>query len=122
MLINKCYKNYSVQNCWSPLTVTIGARDQDRTNFACGMVGDQRKEVIHRRPKRSWKRREGRKEGQGESVMCGTASDGEGSVGHEADFVDATADTEVDMRLHLEVDWRPDSPRDHVGTVSGAVD
>ena len=46
VLINKCYKNYSVQNCWSPLTVTIGARDQDQTNFACGTVGDQRKEVI----------------------------------------------------------------------------
>ena len=45
--------------------------------------------------------------------MSGTASDGEGSVGHEAAFVDA----EVDMRLPLEVDWRPDSPRDHVGTI-----
>ena len=54
--------------------------------------------------------------------MSGTASDGEGSVGHEADFVDATADTEVDMRLPLEVDWRPDSPREHVWTTSGAAD
>ena len=27
-----------------------------------------------------------------------------GSVGHEADFIDATADTEVDLRLPLEVD------------------
>ena len=53
--------------------------------------------------------------------MSGTASDGEGSFGHEADFVDATADTEVDMRLPLE-DWRPDLPREHVGTTSGAAD
>ena len=50
--------------------------------------------------------------------MSATASDGEGSVGHEADFVDATADMEVDM----EVDWRPDLPCEHVGTTSGAAD
>ena len=54
--------------------------------------------------------------------MSRTASSGEGSVGHEADFVDAAADTEVDMHLPLEVDWRPDSPWKHVGTTSGAAD
>ena len=40
--------------------------------------------------------------------MSGDYSDGEGSVRHEADFVDATADTEVDLRLPLEVDMQPD--------------
>ena len=38
--------------------------------------------------------------------MAGRFSDDEYSVGHEADFVDASADTEVDVRLPLEVDLR----------------
>ena len=49
-------------------------------------------------------------------------SDGEGSVGHEADFVDATADTEVDLRLPLEVDMKPVQLQEDVPAYSGAVD
>ena len=60
--------------------------------------------------KRSQKRREGRLE----SEMSGDYSDGEGSVRHEADFVDMTADTEV--RLPLEVDMKQDQPREDVPT------
>ena len=54
--------------------------------------------------------------------MSGDYSDGQGSGGHEADFVDATADTEVDLRLLLEVDMLPDEPREDVPAYSGAVD
>ena len=54
--------------------------------------------------------------------MSGDYSDGEGSVGHEADFVDATADMEVDLCLPLEVDMPPDQLRNYVPTYSGAVD
>ena len=39
--------------------------------------------------------------------MSGDYSDG--GVGHKADFVDATADTEFDMSLPLEVDMQPGS-------------
>ena len=42
--------------------------------------------------------------------MSGT--DGEGSVGPDADFVDATAETEVELRLPLEVDMKPDQHRE----------
>ena len=53
--------------------------------------------------------------------MSGTASDGEGSVGHEADFEnDATADTEVDMRFTfgggLEAGFAPGSCRNNLGS------
>ena len=54
--------------------------------------------------------------------MSGDYSDGEGCVRHEADFVDATADMEVDLCLPLEVDMPPDQLRDYVPTYSGAVD
>ena len=42
--------------------------------------------------------------------MSGDHSDGEGSVGHEAEFVDTTGDREVELRLPLEVDMDPDRP------------
>ena len=54
--------------------------------------------------------------------MSGDYSDGEGSVGHDTDFVDATADMERDLRLPLEVDMKQDQPREDVHTYSGAVD
>ena len=54
--------------------------------------------------------------------MSGDYSDGEGSVGPDADFVDATAETEVELRLPLEVDMKPDQHREDVPTYSGAVD
>ena len=50
--------------------------------------------------------------------MSGDYSDGEGSVGHEADFVD----TEVDLHLPPEVDMKPDQLREDVPAYSGAVD
>ena len=53
--------------------------------------------------------------------MSGDYSDGEGSGGHEGNFVDATADTEVDL-MPLEVDMQPDEPRKNVPAYSGAVD
>ena len=37
--------------------------------------------------------------------MTGRFSDDEYNVGHEADFVDALAHTELVVRLPLEVDW-----------------
>ena len=52
------------------------------------------------RQRRSLDRREEKsEEGRLEPEMSGAYSDGEGSVGPDADFVDATADTEVDLRL-----------------------
>ena len=54
--------------------------------------------------------------------MSGDYSDGEGSVGHEADLVDATADTEVDLHLPLEVYMPLDQLREDVPTFSSAVD
>ena len=38
--------------------------------------------------------------------MAGRLSDDGCSVGHEGDFVDASADMELDVRLPLEVDRR----------------
>ena len=61
-------------------------------------------------------------EGRLESAMSGDYSDGEGSVGHEADFVDAAADTEVDLRLPLEVDMQPDQLWLDVPAYLGAID
>ena len=51
--------------------------------------------------------------------MSDDYSDGEGSVGHKADFVDATADTEVDLRLPLKVDKQPDKLWEDVPAYSG---
>ena len=53
--------------------------------------------------------------------MSGDYSDGEGSVKPDADFVDATADTEVEVRLPLEVDLEQDQSREDVRTYSGAA-
>ena len=79
-------------------------------------MGDQQEEVVEDRREVG---REYKADEKGRD-MSGTASEGEGSVGHEADFVDSTANTDVDVRVPLEVDWRPDSPRGHVGATSGA--
>ena len=54
--------------------------------------------------------------------MSGDYTDGEGSVGPDADFVDVTIETEVELRLPLEVDMKPDQPCEDVPTYSGAVD
>ena len=54
--------------------------------------------------------------------MSDDHSDGEGSVGHEADFVDTTGDMEVELRLPLEVDMEPGQPREDIRAHSGAVD
>ena len=53
--------------------------------------------------------------------MSDNHSDGEGSVGHEADFVDTTGDMEVELRLPLEVDMEQDQPRKDIQAHSGAV-
>ena len=63
------------------------------------------------------KRREDRK-----PVMSGDYSDGEGSVGPDAEFVDVTVETEVELRLPMEVDMKPDQPREDVPTFPGDVD
>ena len=59
--------------------------------------------------------------------MANHFSDDHCSVGHEVDFVDASADTEVDVRLPLEVDRRLDPLQKDVRTSpevadEGAVD
>ena len=54
--------------------------------------------------------------------MSGDYSDGEDSGGHKAYFVDATANTEVDLHLPLEVDMQPDKPREDAPAYSGADD
>ena len=54
--------------------------------------------------------------------MSDDYSDGKGSVGPDADFVDTTAETEVELRLPLEVDMKPDQPHEDIPTYSGAVD
>ena len=46
--------------------------------------------------------------------MSGDHSDDEGSVTHEAAFADASMDMEVDLRLPLEVDMKPDQFREDV--------
>ena len=53
--------------------------------------------------------------------MFGNHSDGDGSVRHEAKFVDTTGDMEMELRLPLEVDMDPDRPREDIRTHSGAV-
>ena len=54
--------------------------------------------------------------------MSDDHSGGEGSVGHEADFVDMTENMEVELRLHLEVDMELDRPREDIRTShSGAI-
>ena len=53
--------------------------------------------------------------------MSGDYSDGVGSVGPEADFVDATADTQVDLRLPIVVDMKPDKPREDVPAYPGGL-
>ena len=54
--------------------------------------------------------------------MSGGYSDGEGSVVPDADFLDATAETEVELRLPPAVDRTPDQPPEDVLTYPGAVD
>ena len=54
--------------------------------------------------------------------MAGRFSDDEHSVRHEADFVDASADTEVDVRLPLEVDRRSEPLQKDVRISSGVAD
>ena len=51
--------------------------------------------------------------------MAGRLSDDDRSVGQEADFVDASADTEVDVHLPLEVDWRSEPLQKDIKTSPG---
>ena len=68
------------------------------------VIGDRRD--VKSEEKRSQKRREVRKEEKRglELDMSDDHSGSEGSVGHEADFVDMTKDMEVELRLRREVD------------------
>ena len=53
--------------------------------------------------------------------MAGELSDGENSVGHDAELVDAAADAEVDLRLPM---WDPklqDRPREEISTHPGVL-
>ena len=54
--------------------------------------------------------------------MSGDHSDGEDRVGQEAAFVDTSMDMEVDLRLPLEVDMKPDQLREDVPAYPRAVD
>ena len=54
--------------------------------------------------------------------MSGDYSDDEGSVKPDANFINTTVDTEVELRLPLEVDMKQDQPCEDVLTYSGAVD
>ena len=53
--------------------------------------------------------------------MSDDHSDGEGSVGHEVDFVNTIGDMEVELRLPVEIDMEQDQPREDIRTHSGAV-
>ena len=99
----------------------FGARDQDRTFSSAKRWGTDK--GGQRRLKRREVRREEKSEEKRrlEPEMSGDHSDGEGSVGHEADFVGTTGDREVELRLPLEVDKDPDRPREDIRTHSGAV-
>ena len=88
-------------------------------------MGNRQRRSLETEEKRSQKRREVRREEKSEERRLGPEmsddySEGEGSVGPDADFVDATADTEVE--LPLEGDMKQDQPREDVPTYSGAVD
>ena len=54
--------------------------------------------------------------------MAGRLSDDDCSVGHEAAFVDASADTEVDVRLPPEVDRRSDPLQNDIRTSPGVAE
>ena len=54
--------------------------------------------------------------------MSGAYSDEKGSVGPDANFVDATTDMEVELHLPMEIDMKPDQLREDVPAYSGAVD
>ena len=69
-------------------------------NFLLRNGGKLTEEVIGDR------REEKSEEGRLEPEISGAYSDGEGSVGPDADFVDAIADTEVELCLPLEVDMK----------------
>ena len=76
----------------------------------------------HRKPKRSAEKVEEKVEEKISSEMVGELSDGEGSDEHEAVFVDASADTEVDLRLPPEERMPPDKLREDVPASSGVLD
>ena len=76
------------------------------------VIGDQRE--VKSEEKRSQKRRL-------EPEMRVHHSDGEGSFGHEAKFVDTTGHREVELRLPLEVDMDPDWPREDIQAHSGML-
>ena len=71
------------------------------------VIGDRRE--VKRKEKSEEKSEEKRRL---EPKMSGDHSDGEGSVGHEADFVDTTGDMEVELHLPLELDMAQDRPRE----------
>ena len=112
----------------SPLQ--FGDRDQDRQFSPAkrwetdkgGHRRSKRREVKSEEKRSEVCRKDKSAEGRLVSEMSGDYSDGEGIVGHKADFVDATADTEVDLRLPLEVDMKPDELREDVPAYSGAFD
>ena len=77
-----------------------------------GGVTDRREE------KGRLKRREDRRE----EKMAGEFSDGEDSVVHEAELVDAAADTAVDLRLSPRNSKMQDRPREEISTHPGVLD
>ena len=88
-------------------------------------MGNQQRRSLETEEKRSQKRREVRREEKCEErrlepEMSGDYSDGEGSGGPYADFVDPTAVSEMELRLPLEVDMKPDQLREDVPAYFGS--
>ena len=53
--------------------------------------------------------------------MAGELSDGENSVGHEAELVDVAADAEVDLRLPKRDPKLQDRPQEEISTHPGVL-
>ena len=54
--------------------------------------------------------------------MAGEFSDGEDSVVHEVELIDAAADTEVDLCLSPRTSNMQDRPREEISTHPGVLD
>ena len=98
--------------CWispppPPSTATICAHDQDY-KYSPAARGGGGGGIDRREEKGRLKRREDRRE----EKMAGEFSDGEDSVVNEVELVDATADTEVDLRLSPRNSKMQDRPRE----------
>ena len=117
--------------CWlPPPLLQLVPVTRIETNFAYGMGGDRQKrregrsEEKAEEKRRDEKRRESRRDEKREErreKMAGELSDGEDSVGHKAELVDAAADAEVDLRLPLRDPKLQDRPWEEISTHPGVL-